>query len=79
MSDLVGRNFNSECKDLRVIFEFESTRPLVLQSIESRFLRGTYGDSHEAFLEDAMEVKYSLLVSYFIQVSFPWFFHVSAF
>ena len=46
LSDLVGRNFNSEYKDLRVIFDSESTLPLVLQTIESRFLHGTYGDSH---------------------------------
>ena len=43
----MGRKFNSEYKDLRVIFESESTRSLDLQTIESRFLHGTYGDSHK--------------------------------
>ncbi|PWA40124.1 hypothetical protein CTI12_AA564400 [Artemisia annua] len=47
LSDLVGRKFNSEYKDLRVIFQSESTRPLDLLTIESRFLHGTYGDSHK--------------------------------
>ena len=47
LSDLVGRKFNSKYKDLRVIFESQSTHSLDLQTIESRFLHGTYGDSHK--------------------------------
>nr|GEX12250.1 hypothetical protein [Tanacetum cinerariifolium] len=63
LSDLVGGIFNSEGKNLRVIFKSKSTRPLDLRTMKSRFLHGTYGDSHEAFLEDFREAENSLLVA----------------
>ncbi|GKB76511.1 methyl-CpG-binding domain-containing protein 9-like protein [Tanacetum coccineum] len=62
LSDLVGGIFNSEDKNLWVIFKSKSTRPLDLRTIKSRFLHGTYGDSHEAFLEDFREAENSLLL-----------------
>ncbi|KAI3670057.1 hypothetical protein L6452_41650 [Arctium lappa] len=59
-SDLVGRNFNSDDDDVRFVFGSTSTRPLDLRTIDRRLLHGSYGGSHEAFLEDVRELWINL-------------------
>ncbi|KAI3768703.1 hypothetical protein L2E82_19533 [Cichorium intybus] len=64
VSDLVGRNFNCDENDLKIVFGTVSRRPLDLRTIDLRLVHGTYGGSHEAFLEDVREVWSNLRRTY---------------
>ncbi|KAJ9562560.1 hypothetical protein OSB04_007720 [Centaurea solstitialis] len=60
LTDLVGRNLNNDGDDLRFVFGSTSIRPLDIRTIDWRLLHGSYGDSHEAFLEDVRELWINL-------------------